>query len=63
MAPIFDRLRNPALEKIQVQILAAPREPAGDNLRTGIEYAHAEELVAPVLDRNNIPIRRRAEGF
>jgi hypothetical protein len=63
MAPIFDRLRNPALEKIRIQILPVPREPAGNNLRTGIENAHAEELVAPVLDRNDISIRRRAEGF
>jgi hypothetical protein len=56
-------LRNPALEKIRIQILPVPREPAGDNLGAGIENAHAEELVAPVLDRNNISIRRRAEGF
>jgi hypothetical protein len=59
--PIFDRLCDPPLEKIEIQILAPPRESPGDDLRFAVVNRAADQAVSSVLQRNNVAICRTSE--
>ena len=64
--PIFHRLRDPALEKIEIEILFPARETARHDLRFGVVDRAPHEVVAPVLERNDIAVlrgRRRPSGL
>jgi hypothetical protein len=54
--PIFRRLRNSPLAKIEIEILAAVRKTARHNLRFRIPDRAPEHSISPILDRNNIAI-------
>ena len=59
----LDRLVDAALEKIQVQILAATRKPAGDDLRFRIENGGSQRPVAEIFQRDHVSRLGIAEGF
>jgi hypothetical protein len=61
--PIFQRLRNPTVEKIEIEILFPARKTPGHDLRFGIVNRAPYEAVAPILQRNDISIVRRTEDF
>ena len=61
--PVFQRLRDPPVEKIRVQILPAPGEPPHDNLRLRVVNPDAQQLVPSVLDRHDTPVLGASECF
>src|SRR5207247_7903114 len=54
--PIFRRLRNSPLEKIEVELLAAVRKTARHNLRLRIPDRAPQHSISPILDGNNVAI-------
>ena len=61
--PVFDGLRDAALEEIKIEILPLPRETPGDDLRFGIVNRTANQTIASVLQRNHVAIRRISENL
>ena len=59
----FDGLADAAGEKIEIEVLAAAREAAGDDLRLRIVNRRAERAVAEILERDDVAGLRIAEGF
>jgi hypothetical protein len=47
-----------ATKKICIQILPPPREAPHDNLRAGVVNANSKEMIAAILDGNDISISR-----
>ena len=60
---IFRRLRDPALKKIQIEILPATRETPRHNLRFAVVDRAADQMIAAVFERDDIAVHRVAEGF
>src|SRR5262245_15382975 len=54
--PILDRLCDPPLKEIEVEILFSPGEPARHDLRLGIIDRATDEMIASVLKRNNVAV-------
>jgi len=61
--PISQRLADAAGEKLQVEILAAARKAAGDDLRLRIVDRGAERAIAEILECDDIARLGIAEGF
>ncbi len=61
--PILDRLRDSALEKIEIELLFPAREPPGHDLRFRVVDRAPDQMVATVLERDDIAVVRRAENF
>ena len=60
---IFGRLRDPAFEKIEIKVLLPSREAPRHNLRLGIIDRAADQMIAPILERNNVAVRRFTENL
>ncbi len=60
---IVRRLRDPAFEKIKVEVLTLPRKSAGHDLGFGIVNRAPDQFVAAVLKRNNVAIGRSPENL
>src|SRR2546430_3567830 len=54
--PIFRRLRNSPLKKIEIELLAAVRKTARHNLRFRIPDRASQHSISSILDRNNVAI-------
>ena len=61
--PVFGGLRDAALEEIEIEVLPLSRETTGDDLRFGIVNRTANQTIAPVLQRNDVAIRRFSENL
>ena len=60
---IFQSLRDPAFEKIEIEILPLPGKSARHNLRLGIVNGAADQFVASVLERDHVAVLRFAKNF
>src|SRR5712692_11622209 len=60
---IFGGLGDAALKKIEIKILFAARETPRHDLRLAVVNRAANQVILPVLERNDITIRRMAERF
>ena len=60
---VFDGLADAAGEEVEVEILAAPGEAAGDNLGERVVDGRAERAVAKILEGYDIAGLWIAEGF
>ena len=60
---VFGGLGDAALEEIKIEILPLSRETPGNDLRFGIVNSTANQTIAPVLQRNNVAIRRFSENL
>ena len=60
---VIDGLLEPALEKVEVEILALPGKTPGDDLRLGVVDGGAEQPILPVLERHDVAIGRLPEGL
>jgi hypothetical protein len=61
--PIFHRLGDPALEEIEIEILFPARETPGHDLRFRIVNGAPNEVIAPVLERDDIAVVRRTKNL
>jgi hypothetical protein len=61
--PIFRCLANPALEKIQIEILFPPRKSARHNLRLAVVNRAPDQVIFPVLEGNHIAVSRVPENL
>ena len=61
--PVLDRLRDPALKEIEIEILFPPRKTPRHDLRFGVVNRAPEKTVAAVLERNDVAVGRIAEHF
>src|SRR5205807_9219680 len=61
--PIFRRLGNSPLEKIEIEILPSVRKTARHNLRFRIPHRAPKHSIAPILNRNNVAIGRITEDL
>src|SRR5205814_4454128 len=59
--PIFRRLRDSALEKIEIEVLFPARKSARYDLRFAVVDRAAEQPVFSILQRNHIAISRIAK--
>ena len=60
---VFDRLADAAGEKVEIEVLAAARESAGDDLRLRVVDGRAERAVAKIFERDHITGLRITESF
>ena len=60
---IFRRLRDAALEKIEIEILFPARKTPRHDLRFAVVNRAPDQMVVPVFERNHIAIGRFAENF
>ena len=60
---IFDRLRDSALEEIEIEILFPAREPARHDLGFRIIDRAPDQVIPPVLERNDVAVVRPAEDL
>ena len=59
--PILHGLRDPALEKIEIEVLPPPRESPGHDLRFAVVNRAADQVISSVFQRNDVAIRRISE--
>ncbi len=54
--PVLDRLRDPALKKIEIQLLSSARKSAGHDLRFGVVDRAPKKTVASILERDHVAV-------
>ena len=61
--PVLDGLRDPALEKIQIEVLPSARKAPGHDLRFAIVNRAADQMVPAILQRDDVAIDRISESL
>src|SRR6185369_5391689 len=60
---ILSRLRDPAFEEVEIEILFSPRKSARHDLRFGIVNRAADQMITAILKRYDVAIRRLSENL